>query len=192
MGMIRDVTGLPNSARSRVTVRAAGLVAVALLTLAGCGSDAAATSTAAPAVGATVTGTTTAHTAEQVAAALRGAGVPLAVTRVYTADTDPNHLLGRPNGYTSKLAFTDSRIPAAEVDGFDADATERGGSVEVYPDAAGATARKEFIQAALKGAGGVLGREYDYLPGGVIVRVTGKLTPDQAGVYERAPAAAAG
>ncbi|MEV6621747.1 hypothetical protein AB0M83_23725 [Amycolatopsis sp. NPDC051106] len=26
----------------------------------------------------------------------------------YTAEDDPNHLLGRPNGYTPKTAFTDS------------------------------------------------------------------------------------
>ena len=124
--------------------------------------------------------------AEQVASKIKAQVDQVAVTKVYTEDDDPNHLLGRPNGYTSKVAFRDSRIDQKEQDGFNtaADAMERGGSVEVYEDEAGAQARKDYIQGLLKGGG--LGSEYDYVRGGVIVRVTGELSPSKAKVYEAA------
>lgn len=124
--------------------------------------------------------------AEQVATKIKAEVEQVAVTKVYTEDDDPNHLLGRPNGYTSKVAFRDSRIDQKEQDSFDtaADAMERGGSVEVYEDEAGAQARKDYIQELLKGGG--LGSEYDYVRGGVIVRVTGDLAPSKAKTYEAA------
>jgi hypothetical protein len=43
------------------------------------------------------------------------------VTVVYTAANDPNELLGRPNGYQSKIAFSDSRVPACDVEATDSD-----------------------------------------------------------------------
>ncbi len=162
-----------------------------LVALAGCGGGDAGS---APATGTSRVASTEqakALTAEQVANVLRSAGAPLTVTLVYTAESDPNKLLGRPGGYTSKIAFSDSRIPPAELgEGVAPDAIERGGSVEVYPTRAGAAARAQFIQAALQGAQGVLGSEYDYTAGPVLVRVTGTLTPAQAGVYQRATAGA--
>lgn len=48
-------------------------------------------------------------TADQIMQQL-GAKVPSAkLGIVYAAEIDPNHLLGRPNGYSSKVSFTDSR-----------------------------------------------------------------------------------
>ena len=71
-------------------------------------------------------------TAQQAVAAL-GESIPeLKLVQVYTAANDPNHLLGRPGGYTSKAAFSDSRVSPADVEGLDKDAIERGGSVEVF------------------------------------------------------------
>jgi hypothetical protein len=75
---------------------------------------------------------------------------------------DPNRLLGRPNGYTSKIAFADSRISKTDTDGTQKDAIERGGSIEVFPDAELAMGRAEYIQGVLKNSG--LGAEYDYIP----------------------------
>ena len=67
--------------------------------------------------------------------------------------TDPNRLLGRPNGYTSKIAFADSRISKTDTDGTQKNAIERGGSIEVFPDAELAMGRAEYIQASLRTAG---------------------------------------
>jgi hypothetical protein len=55
---------------------------------------------------------------------------------VYTSSDDPNRLLGRPNQYVWKVAFADSRVPAANVEGTRSDAIERGGSVEMFADEA--------------------------------------------------------
>lgn len=108
----------------------------------------------------------------------------LKLVKAYTAADDPNHMLGRPNGYTSKTAFADSRVPADQVEGLASDAVERGGSVEVYPDEAGAKARMDYIQTIGKSL--PMASEYDYLAGPVLVRVSRILTPDQAKEYEAA------
>lgn len=152
----------------------------------GCSGGAA----SAPAAGANGTTTTTSSTppapktAEEIGKALAGKVTASKVTVVYTAANDPNKLLGRPNGYLSKIAFFDSRVSPSDVEGADSDAVERGGSVEVYADADGAKKRSDYIQAIAKGlpAAG----EYDYLSGGVLVRVSRMLTPDQAKDYDTA------
>ncbi len=166
-----------------------------VLGLAGCGGSDAASTPAAPATGAAAAPTTRAGTptAEQVVNALRTAGAPLTTVTVYTGESDPKHLLGRPGGYASKATFSDSRIPASELaEGLAPDDVDHGGVVEVFPTAQEATARSTFIQATLRGAQGVLGTEYDYQAGPVLVRVTGKLSPAQAAVYQRATAGASG
>jgi hypothetical protein len=97
-----------------------------------------------------------------------------------TASTDPNNLLGRPGGYTSKADWTDSRSKP-KLD----DEVQRGGSVEVYDDPAAAEERAKYIADTLKAAK-IFGTEYHYLNGGVLLRVSGALTPDQAAEYEAA------
>lgn len=61
--------------------------------------------------------------------------------RSYGED-DPNKLLGRPNGYTSKAACSPTRGWTDEADEsqVEKDAIERVGAVEVFPDEAGAPA----------------------------------------------------
>jgi hypothetical protein len=100
---------------------------------------------------------------------------------VFTAATDPNHLLGRPNGYLSKAAFSDTRAASAAAEG----------SVEVFPDEAGATARQHYITSIAK-SGVAFAAEYDYLRGPVLLRVPQALTPEQAAEYEQALGKAVG
>jgi hypothetical protein len=57
--------------------------------------------------------------------------------------------------------------------------------VEVYPDADGAARRAKYIQDLQKAAP-ILGTEYAYIEGPVLVRVSGKLTPAQADEYKTA------
>jgi hypothetical protein len=121
-------------------------------------------------------------TAAQVYRSLVSDGLPLSGLIVYTAATDPNHLLGRPTGYTSKCAWVDSRIAASDVTGLVKGDPSRGGSVEVSPTAAGAVARAKEI-LTLEKALPILGSEYDYLDGGVLIRWSQYLTPTQAAAY---------
>ncbi len=101
-----------------------------------------------------------------------------------TAENDPNHLLGRPNEYTSKITFTDSRIKASDVEGTDKGAVERGGAIEVFANPGDAEARAKYISAVTKNMHALA--EYDYVHGTVLVRVSHYLTPTQAAAYKSA------
>jgi hypothetical protein len=129
-------------------------------------------------------------TARQVATALKAKGLPVTITDVYTAATDPNHLLGRPGGYTSKIIFADPRARDAQNASGGHEVAE-GGSVEVYPTHAGAVRRAVYIET-ISQAVPIVGAEYDYVSGGVLLRVSGNLTPAQAGQYEQALQAVTG
>lgn len=118
--------------------------------------------------------------AQQVVKALTAAISDTKAATVYTAATDPNKLLGRPGGYTSKADFTDARAKP-ELD----DEVQNGGSVEVYSDPADAEERGKFIADTLKKMK-IFGTEYHYTKGGILLRVSGALTPDQAAEYEKA------
>jgi hypothetical protein len=125
------------------------------------------------------------RTAEQVVADLTAKVSTAGASVVFTADNDPNHLLGRPNGYTSKASFTDSRIKASSIKDSRSGSVDQGGSVEVYPDEAGAAARKKYIDDAMK-ATPMLGTEYSYVDGPVLLRLSQILTPAQAAQYQAA------
>jgi hypothetical protein len=108
----------------------AGVAAAALL--AGCGSAHPGPATAhSPSPGSvrTAPATTASPSAEVIAARMGLTKAPGYVA--YTAATDPNHLLGRQNGYTSKVNW-----------GPDGDT----GTIEVFPDRADAIARQDYIK----------------------------------------------
>lgn len=118
--------------------------------------------------------------AEQVTALLAEKISSAKPATVYTASTDPNDLLGRPGGYASKSDFTDDRAKP-DLD----DEVQKGGSVEVYDDPAEAEERGKYIADTL-GKMKIFGTEYHYLKGGILLRVSGELTPGQAAEYEAA------
>lgn len=82
---------------------------------------------------------------------------------VYTADTDPNNLLGRPGGYTSKASFIDERIDVSQVLGDRPGAVDVGGSVEVFEDAAAARQRADYVRQVTQVLPAFV--EYDYMSG---------------------------
>lgn len=166
---------------------AAVCLAAGVLTACGGGDDspksaASGSSTAAP----TQEGDTKpqAVSAREVFASLSKRVESAKLNTVVTAENDPNKLLGRPQQYTSKVTFTDSRIAAADVEGLDKDDSQRGGSVEVFETAENAKDRAEYIQSVTKSMPGLA--EYHYLDGPVLVRVSHYLPPKQAKDYEAA------
>ncbi|MCW2875334.1 hypothetical protein [Actinacidiphila oryziradicis] len=167
---------------------AAPSAAAAVLLLAGCGISPA---PSAPAAGSSAApqSSTTASTPLDASAALKAIAATVATARltgVVTAENDSNHLLGRPNQYTSKVTFADSRIAKSDAAVFSKGDVELGGAVEVFSDPANATARAKYIQAVTKNLPALA--EYDYVQGGTVVRVSRFLTPDQAGQYKTAAA----
>jgi uncharacterized lipoprotein NlpE involved in copper resistance len=101
-----------------------------------------------------------------------------------TATNDPNHLLGRPGQYTSKVTFTDTRIKASDVEFTKPGDVERGGAIEVFGSPSDAQTRAKYIQAVTKSLPALA--EYDYVHGTVLVRVSHYLTPAQAVGYKTA------
>ncbi len=96
-----------------------------------------------------------------------------------TEDNDPNNLLGRPNGYVAATVIKDSRL----ADCGDDIGVDCGATVEEWPDAEAAKTRADYI-AALQKDSPMLGSEYHYLDGPVLIRVSGELKPSEAKEYE--------
>jgi endonuclease YncB( thermonuclease family) len=124
-------------------------------------------------------------TAEQVTRQLTEQVRTATLVTVFNAESDPNKLLGRPNGYLSKTVFADSRVQSRSLIGGAVEGMEQGGSVEVFADEEGATARRNYLQDIGKRLP-LLGGEYDFQNGPILVRVSRQLTPEQAAEYETA------
>jgi hypothetical protein len=82
--------------------------------------------------------------------------------------------MGRQGGYTSKVAWVDSRAVKAGAGSpaSDRGGTEFGGGIEVFSTAPGARARYQY----LKGFQPPFGDGYDYLSGAAILRLSQYLT----------------
>jgi hypothetical protein len=173
--------------RIRTTSRITGTMAFCLVAacalLSGCSSGSGATDEAKTGAGQqqVAVGLTS---AEQVAATLAQSVSTMTTTVVYTAATDPDHLLGKAHGYLSKVAFSDSRIQPADVEGARPDSVARGGSVETFATAAQAHTRAKELTAGADGA--ATAGEYHYYVSGSLIRVSQILTPLQAEDYQEA------
>lgn len=120
----------------------------------------------------------TTMTAEQVVQAFIDAGFPIDNVITYTAETDVNHFLGRPNQYTSKTNFADTRADQYSVD------NPVGGTVEVFNNASDAKKRYDYVSGITDDPGPFF--QYSYLFENVYLRIDGKLSPEQAEDYENA------
>lgn len=121
-----------------------------------------------------------------MARGLKAAGVPVTIAFTFTAANDQNKLLGRQNGYSSKVSLQDARLPKVQGD-FGAaeggpDSTDGGGAIEFYDTASGAEQRCDY----LKGFTGLLGDGYDYQAGGACLRLSSDVLPAQAKQYQAA------
>ena len=174
-------------------------VLVTLLGLSGCGGDDAAS----PVVTQTVTTTpeSSATTSEETEApavltqksdakdvieALKGAGLPISKVIIYTKSSDPNGQLGQPGSYTSKGSFVDGRVNSDDVADADRGSIDLGGGVEVFEDDSRAEARALYIEQAIKGLGGLVAAENDVVSGGILLRLSGYLSPKDVEQYRSA------
>lgn len=101
-----------------------------------------------------------------------------------TEDNDANDLIGRPGQYDAATFIQDTRLPCTAKDNYDDLSIDCGAKVERWASTKDAKARAADIQEKLKAYG--LGAEYDYVRGGLILRVAGDLKPSQAKKYEAA------
>ncbi len=112
--------------------------------------------------------------APTAAADLATAGV-VADVATTTAQDDPNQLLGRPGGYTSRATFT---IPGVEPADPAPAACDRGGCIEQWPDEAAAQERADYITQIGKALPGAV--EYSYVRDGLLLRVAKAADPATA------------
>ncbi|MEU4712477.1 hypothetical protein AB0F73_02235 [Micromonospora purpureochromogenes] len=120
--------------------------------------------------------------AKAVLAKLTAAKVGVTKGAVQNEDTDPNNLLGRPNGYTSRAS---ADLPGGDTQA-DKGSVDRGLAIEVFPTVKDADRRAAYIKQLQQGAP-ILGTEYHYRADGgrVLVRVSGKVKPSQAKKVEQ-------
>ncbi len=94
---------------------------------------------------------------------------------VQDADTDPNHLMGRPGGYVGRASFD---LPGGDEQA-DPGTIDRGGVLEVFATEADARRRADYIRGIAQGAPELAG-EFDTVHGVVLLRVVGKVSPTVA------------
>lgn len=118
--------------------------------------------------------------ADAVAARLKAAIGAITKTVTITEDNDPNNSIGRPGKYRQAVSIYDSRVKCQSP----LDIT-CGAKVEVFADREEAQARADYLKGVTE-ANPILGSEYDYVSGAVLLRVWGDLKPSQAKEYEAA------
>lgn len=149
------VTATITSAMAMLLV--AAITAVLILALAACGSA----GSLAPRAAGTMAAVP--PSAEVIAGDLHLHGIV-----AYTAATDPDHLLGRQGEYTSKVNWG----PAGQL----------WSSIEVFPAAADAAAREQYVSSFPP----PIGDGYDFLAGAALLRLADSYTPTQARALEAA------
>lgn len=100
-----------------------------------------------------------------IAGRLKAEGLPIKHEVIFTAKTDPNHLLGRQGGYTSKVEWGSKDHPSG---------------IEVFPSVALVRKRLVLLQTV---QGTFVGDGYDYAAGTALLRLSQNLTPAQATKY---------
>ncbi|MCI9086894.1 MAG: hypothetical protein HFE51_10850 [Clostridia bacterium] len=151
------------------------LTAIMLLSVSGCGNTAPNKPTA------TETPSIKTMTAEEICNLLKENNTNVNTITVFDAETDPNELLGRPNGYTSKVDFEDIRVEQIddELKSFDGEVS--GGSIEVFANNKSAKSRADYINSIAETV--PMFAEYNYVYDNVVLRLDKSLTPEQAQEY---------
>lgn len=90
-------------------------------------------------------------------------GLPMYNIIVFTAETDPNELLGQPNAYTGKASWADYRM------GQYAEDDPTGGTIEVFATEADALSRYNYISEVYESMPSL--RAHMYLVENVLLRV---------------------
>jgi hypothetical protein len=109
-------------------------------------------------------------TALGVLSGLQAQGIPIGEFENYTPETDPNELMGRPGGYTSKVNFRDTRLVPKTVDF----STEDGGSIEVFATPENLESRVAHLKASWE-AFPIVPKDVLFSEGTVLLRVSSRL-----------------
>ncbi|EPG0942138.1 TPA: hypothetical protein PNA97_000962 [Listeria monocytogenes] len=118
---------------------------------------------------------------------------------VFTVDTDPNELLGRPNSYIAKIDFNDKtaidRIATKNINDLGLDESDKGAQIEqLINERTGGTIEEfkteEDLQKRLEYLQDLpvktdVDNEYRFSNSKVLLRIDSKLTPNEAEKYKK-------
>lgn len=122
-------------------------------------------------------------TITQIIQQFKSDGLPVGKVQEQTAESDPNHKLGRPNEYIASAQFEDTRIKQVKPDPAIGElGLPKGGVIEVFNNLADLDVRKKYIESAYQ----VMpqSKQYIFVKGNVLLRLEFELTPEQAKAYE--------
>lgn len=126
-------------------------------------------------------------TAEEYLTELKAKNSNVTEILAWTEDTDVNGKLGRPNEYTSKADFSDSRVQ--EYYTSQAEKLEyglSGGTIEVFDTEADCEARYSYLKQFLDPSLGAFGlNQYMYKYKKAIFRVSYDIKPSEASTYKQ-------
>lgn len=117
-------------------------------------------------------------TSEQLTIELQEASLPIDNIIVYDEQTDWNKLLGRPNQYVSKVNFADTRLDQTDPE------NPNGGTIETFNNASDLNTRKIYNESVMNAY--PIFKEYIFVNGNHILRLSYDLTNDQANEYKEA------
>ena len=125
-------------------------------------------------------------TAEELLTELKAQNSNVTEILAWTEDTDTNGKLGRPNEYTSKADFSDSRVESlATTQAEKLEYGLDGGTIEVFDTEADCDARYSYLKEFLDPSMGAFGlNQYMYKYKKAIFRVSYDIKPSEAKVYQ--------
>jgi hypothetical protein len=106
--------------------------------------------------------------AESFVDAFAGDGMPVGDTRVFTSETDPNQLLGRPGQYFAKATWSDECVSPRSA-GEAPVSVSSGGSIELFRSSDDRELRQEYLYGFIEL---VMIDEYSFGRGNLIARFT--------------------
>ena len=146
-------------------------------------------------------------TATSVLTAFKEAGLLIYKEVVFTAETDTNQLLGRPNSYIAKIDFNDKntvdrlitmqkeeilKITDVPQVGFETDEDwkklvmiERlGGTIEEFNNKEDTQKRFDYLESLQNSGLNITSNEYRTLQNNILLRIDSDVLPEQAKKYE--------
>ena len=116
--------------------------------------------------------------------AFKDSGLPIGDVVIHSAESDPNNLLGRPDGYTASAHFEDTSVEQDQPFEEGETVLPKGGVIEVWGTQEKAEARKTYIEEVNNTFNMPGLKQYMYIHKDVLLRLEYDIIPDQAKKYE--------
>ena len=115
-------------------------------------------------------------TANDVLKAFKDANLPIKDDVVFSDETDPNKLLGRPHQYTGKASWNDPRTDKQSAE-------DKKMTVEVFASLEDLENRRRYVERVTSVMSPLV--EYHYVHKNALLRLNHRLLPRDAAEYER-------